>query len=192
MHHEEGWDDIDGDLGIEDSDENKGEEADVVCDLRSSIEPRSFSAQLSKTATIDASLSPTKRSSLTNSTLASTGTFVSARTHQSIVNSGKLETTPYGTSYFSTSPFSQALSKEDPLKPKSRDLPRSPMSLGSSSDYMALLEQNRLLPSIETELNWSGRTPGTGQHVEFEPYEEIPLENEGLIFCSATAKIEKS
>lgn len=54
-----------------------------------------------------------------------------------------------------------------------------------------LLEQSGILPSIETELNWSGRKPGTGQHVEFERYEEIPVKNEGLLFCSATAKIEK-
>jgi serine/threonine protein kinase len=189
MPSDQDWDEFDLHLGSES--EHDEEENDILGDLKSFEHPRPPPALQSGSAMTDASLGIPKPSPSTGGISASTGTFVSAKTNQSAAS--KLNVASYGTSYFSTSPFSQALSKEVPVRSKSRsrDLQRGPMSLGSTSDYMRILEQNGLLPSVEAELNWSGRKPGTGQHVEFEPYDAIPLQSEGLIFCSATARIDK-
>jgi serine/threonine protein kinase len=177
-----------------DDDDHNEDEADGLGGLSSYPNVRLSNALQRTIDRGDASSSLSRQTGLQHGSVStSTGTFFSAETHYSIANFGALDVSSYGTSYFSTSPLSQALSKEPPVNfPRStRNAP--PMSLGTSSDYMTLLEQKGLLLSINAELNWSGRKPGLGQHVEFEQYEEIPLEvdRNSMIFCSATAKIDK-
>ncbi|CAI6332467.1 unnamed protein product [Periconia digitata] len=186
---EQDWEEIDGQHDSDDGYEH--EDDDVLGDLTSFLHPHTFSTPLSRSASTDASSQKHRPGLSAGGISASTGTFVSAKTNQS--DREKLDVASYSTSYFSASPLSQALSREISVRPRSkpRESVRGPMSLGSSSDYMKILEQNGLLPSIETELNWSGRKPGSGQHVEFQPYETVPVQSEGLIFCSATARIDK-
>lgn len=54
------------------------------------------------------------------------------------------------------------------------------------SDYQAELEARELIQPFDKELNWSGK----GQHVVFEPKEEVPLEVISHLGMSRTARVE--
>ncbi|OAG05230.1 kinase-like protein [Paraphaeosphaeria sporulosa] len=53
-------------------------------------------------------------------------------------------------------------------------------------DYQAELKERQLIQTFDKELNWSGR----GQHVVFEPKEQVPLEVISSLGASATARVE--
>ncbi|OCL06934.1 kinase-like protein [Glonium stellatum] len=125
-----------------------------------------------------------------------TASFVTARSANSILDFKAIDSSTYGTSCFRTSPLTQALSNESssPILSRVPSAPSTPSAPTSShpgsSEYLTLIESKNLLPSVMEEFNWSGRKPGSGQHVEFDPYEEIPLEVCRLLGESLTAKIE--
>ncbi|KAI9774079.1 MAG: hypothetical protein M1840_005172 [Geoglossum simile] len=59
------------------------------------------------------------------------------------------------------------------------------------SGYLELVEERGLSLPIDQEVNWSGREAGMGQHVEFKPADELPLEVLHAIGSSLTAKVDK-
>ncbi|KAF2731967.1 kinase-like protein [Polyplosphaeria fusca] len=188
------WDPLDDLQREEPSDDTDEDEADdILGELRPQQQLNASTDPVSQGSKVPSSAGKSLLGNRASAGTLSTGTFVSAKTSQSAINLGRSDVSSFGTSHFSSSPLVEAMSREMAVrKPrKTRDAPRGAMSLGSSSDYMKTLEEKGLLPSINSELNWSGREPGHGQHVEFEPYEDIPLETIGTIFCSASAKIER-
>ena len=56
-----------------------------------------------------------------------------------------------------------------------------------SKEYHSHLEKRGLLPEPEFEINWSGK----GQHVEFLPGEEVPLQILGHLGSSLSATVDK-
>ena len=65
------------------------------------------------------------------------------------------------------------------------------ISSSKTSEYQTLLQDSGLLLSVEHELNWSGRQPSKGQHVEFEIADDIPLEEICLLGCGAYGSVHK-
>jgi ankyrin repeat protein len=59
------------------------------------------------------------------------------------------------------------------------------------SDYIRLLRAKSLIPTAMDELNWSGRPPGCGQHVEFKPGEILPFTELGLLGASSAAEVHR-
>lgn len=118
-----------------------------------------------------------------------TGSFFSAKSNLSDINSGiSIEQYAGGGNRY-TSPLTQAMKNGTPEK--ASGIVASTGKKKELSEYLKLLKERDLVPEVETELNWSGKKPGQGQHTEFKPNEEIPLQVFGLIGQSLTAKVEK-
>ena len=62
----------------------------------------------------------------------------------------------------------------------------TPGRINPVTDFGKALAQEKLIEAKEVEINWSGR----GQHVEYQPGDNIPLQVEKTIGYSATALVE--
>jgi serine/threonine protein kinase len=60
-----------------------------------------------------------------------------------------------------------------------------------SSEYQDLLKNRNLLPSVSEELNWSGRPPREGQHVEFSMKDKVDLEEICLLGSGSYGNVHK-
>jgi hypothetical protein len=63
----------------------------------------------------------------------------------------------------------------------------SPQLLKLKREYLASLNEKSLLQSLDSEVNWSGK----GQHVTFQPTEDVPLEHLGHLGSSISATVDK-
>jgi ankyrin repeat protein len=59
------------------------------------------------------------------------------------------------------------------------------------SEYKKLMKEKRMILPVLEELNWAGRLPGSGQHVEFGATEKPPLEEICLLGQSLNAEVHK-
>jgi hypothetical protein len=78
------------------------------------------------------------------------------------------------------------------LSATSRDTTTNTIKLSTPrSEFRKLIEARGLRRDVDNELNWSGKSAGSGQHAEFNRGDKIPLERVGDIGQSLTAKVEK-
>jgi hypothetical protein len=62
-----------------------------------------------------------------------------------------------------------------------------PQLLKLKREYLNSLQEKSLLQSLDAEVNWSGR----GQHVTFQPTEDVPLRHLGHLGASMSATVDK-
>ena len=63
----------------------------------------------------------------------------------------------------------------------------SPQLLKLKREYLESLKEKSLLQSLDSEVNWSGK----GQHVTFQPTEDVPLKHLGHLGASISATVDK-
>jgi hypothetical protein len=142
----------------------------------------------------------TPRSTLTTPasfmTAPSPASFVTARsTPRSMLTSPAFmsaRSTPRSTqtspAYFISGVHNAARPSRPETIREESDVPSlSPQLIKLKREYLESLKDKSLLQSLDSEVNWSGK----GQHVTFQPTEDVPLKHLGHLGASLSATVDK-
>ena len=105
--------------------------------------------------------------------------FVSARSTPTSVHTGS--------AYLVSDMYRSTTSPFETIQEES-DVPQvPPLLLKLKHEYLATLNEYSLLQSLNSEVNWSGK----GQHVTFQPTEDVPLKHLEHLGASISATVDK-